>query len=221
MRNYYKYKIDSAIDTFSQFEAGINFKFETTTFPSLINFEKGDLIIGVKQPNSYYLLLVNDFNSNELSLQKQIEICSSYSVYFENEESIIKIEFSEYDEILKNILNEYNSIPTKSHSLSNISDFSNLKERFADWLINLDGVRHNYYRNSFNSNREKLLEQLTKYEDIYREQFQSPIFEISDVNLDVFVQELEVNLYLTSGTFFSFSEKISYHFLEKRITLNF
>ena len=44
MPNYYQYKIDSGIDTFSQFEAGVNFKFESTTISSDTKFKNGDLI---------------------------------------------------------------------------------------------------------------------------------------------------------------------------------
>jgi len=40
MEKYYIYKIDSEIDTFSQFEAGVNFKFETTTLKSSLRFKK-------------------------------------------------------------------------------------------------------------------------------------------------------------------------------------
>ena len=80
MPNYYQYKIDSGIDTFSQFEAGVNFKFESTTISSDTKFENGDLILGVKLPSSIYVLLVDDFNSNEISLTKLIEVDSDFQV---------------------------------------------------------------------------------------------------------------------------------------------
>lgn len=86
----------------------------------------------------------------------------------------------------------------------------NLKERFADWLIEKNNHRVNYFSTAFGSNRDRFIEHLTKYEQIYSEEFKSYIFSSSH-DLKDFILELENNLYQDSGEFFSFSEKTSNH----------
>ncbi|MFZ1516069.1 MAG: hypothetical protein WAT21_11755 [Saprospiraceae bacterium] len=212
MANYYIYKIDSAIDTFSQFEAGVNFKFETTTLGSDVHFENDDRIIGIKPPNSYYLLSVIDYESNELNLQKQIEINSDFQVPIENDKILIKIDLSEYESILKNVLKKYINLGSiHNFEKLEIPDLKNLIERFADWFIKLDGTKYNYYTDSFGSNRDKLLEQLSKYESIYKEQFGTYIFNLQGEEPNKFINELEKNLYIENGDFFQFSLKTSTH----------
>jgi MoxR-like ATPase len=93
---------------------------------------------------------------------------------------------------------------------SNIN-FGNLKEDFATWFIKLDGIKHNYYTDSFGSNRDKLIEQLSKYENIYKEQFGSSVFSLQAEEAIKFISELERNVYLEDGAFFQFSLKTSTH----------
>lgn len=212
MANYYIYKIDSAIDTFSQFEAGVNFKFETTTLGSDVHFENDDRIIGIKPPNSYYLLSVIDYESNELKLQKQIEINSDFQIPIENDKILIKIDLSEYESILKNVLKKYINLGSiHNFEKLEILELKNLIERFADWFIKLDGTKYNYYTDSFGSNRDKLLEQLSKYESIYKDQFGTYIFNLQGEEPNKFINELEKNLYIENGDFFQFSLKTSTH----------
>jgi hypothetical protein len=90
-------------------------------------------------------------------------------------------------------------------------DFSNLKEDFADWFIKIDGVNHNYFNRFFGLKRDNLLEQLTKYENIYEEQFGTPIFSLNKIGNQELIDELEENLYLENGPFFQFSLKTSKH----------
>jgi 5-methylcytosine-specific restriction protein B len=90
-------------------------------------------------------------------------------------------------------------------------DLLNLKENFADWFIKLDGVKHNYFKDFFGLKRDNLLEQLTKYETIYEEQFEKKIFSLNKIGLQEFILELEENLYLENGAFFQFSLKTSSH----------
>jgi 5-methylcytosine-specific restriction protein B len=90
-------------------------------------------------------------------------------------------------------------------------DLSKLKEDFATWLIKLDGIKHNYYSDSFGSNRDKLIEQFTKYDYIYNEQFGTNIFNIENKDPNVFINDLERNLYLEEGAFYQFSLKTSTH----------
>ncbi|MDB9882008.1 hypothetical protein OAD66_02625 [Bacteroidia bacterium] len=207
MTNYYKYKIDSGIDTFSQFEAGVNFKFASTTISSEIKFEEGDLIIGVKSPSSIYVLRVDNYTSNEISLTKQIEVDSDFQINFENNRIIKKIDLQEYEGILKNILIEF----VDTNSASSIPETINMLEEFTDWFIKHDGSKHNYFKDSFNSNRVKLIVGLSEYEDVYNEEFKSLVFSLPKDNLQEHIKILEKNLYREEGKFFEYSQKKSTH----------
>jgi 5-methylcytosine-specific restriction protein B len=86
-----------------------------------------------------------------------------------------------------------------------------LKEEFCGWFIKQDGLKHNYFSTTFGSNKDKLLENLTKYEELYLEQFGTPIFEVPRENYNEFIENLESSLYLEDGDFFQFSLKTSTH----------
>ena len=94
---------------------------------------------------------------------------------------------------------------------STISQLKSLKEDFANWFINLDGSKHNYFKDSFNSNRDKLIEGLSEYEDIYNEEFNSLVFNLPADNTKEYLNTLEKNLYIESGKFYEFSQKKSTH----------
>jgi hypothetical protein len=213
MPNYYLYKIDSGIDTFSQFEAGVNFNFTSTTISPDIEFQEGDLIIGVKLPVSFYILQVNKYTSGEISLTKLIEVNSEYQIKFQDSRVIKPIESKEYQEIIDNILNDFieSSTNTRTHQIQAEPDLNNLKERFADWMRDKNKIRKNYFSNNFNSNMERFIKALDEYEDIYKDEFGSLIFSTPNQSLDDFIAEIENNLYTDSGIFFDFSQKKSTH----------
>ena len=109
MKNFYLYITDSTIDTFSQIEAGANFKFYTTTLESNVGFNNDDLLIGFKYPNIYYLFKVTSFEDDELSLIKLIEVDSSYclSLDYDNGDRVRSLDEIEFKRILQNVLSEY------------------------------------------------------------------------------------------------------------------
>ena len=47
----------------------------------------------------------------------------------------------------------------------------NFLNEFSDWLIQNEGSKHNYFKDSFSLKRENLIEGLLKYEDVYENQF--------------------------------------------------
>lgn len=115
-----------------------------------------------------------------------------------------------YKDILKNSNHEVviNDISETHNSDENTSShFENLKEDFADWFIKLDGSKHNYFKDSFSSNRIKLIEALSEYEDIYNEEFNSLVFRLSTDNVKEYLNTLESNLYQESGNFYEFSKR--------------
>jgi 5-methylcytosine-specific restriction protein B len=82
---------------------------------------------------------------------------------------------------------------------------------FSDWIIQNEGIKHNYLKDSFSSNKENLTEGLKKYEEIYENQFGEKVFSIPKSELENKIDKLEKNLYLEEGDFFDFSSKISNH----------
>lgn len=210
MEKYYIYKIDSEIDTFSQFEAGVNFKFETTTLKSSLRFKKNDLIIGFRAPSTYYVLLVDDFYSNELSLRKKIEIDSEFQIHLDDTKIIKEINVSEYSLILNSILEGYFD-KEDSNSIENEEININVIDEFVDWFIKLDGSKHNYFSSFYNSNKDKFKQSLLKYEEVYYEQFGKHIFSLPIDNPKDFINDLERNLYVEDGKFFLFSQSSSTH----------
>ena len=108
------------------------------------------------------------------------------------------------------ILEQDNNENKKNLQSLNI-DLGNLKEDFATWFIKLDGINNNYYSDSFGSSRDKFLDQLTKYDNLYKEQFGTYIFNLEGKDSNIFIKELERNIYLEDGDFFKFSLKTSTH----------
>ncbi|AYM99377.1 McrB family protein [Chryseobacterium sp. 3008163] len=91
------------------------------------------------------------------------------------------------------------------------TDLVNLKEDFADWFIKDDGLKHNYFTDSFGSKRSNFIEQLTKYDSVYNQQFGTSIFSLPEIDLNEFISQIEKNLYLEEGEFYEFSLKTSTH----------
>lgn len=83
--------------------------------------------------------------------------------------------------------------------------------QFIDWFIAQDGSRHNYFSDAFGSNKDRLLEHLEKYEQIYLNQFNSSVFTLPQSNQDQFIKTLEENIYKELGNFYDFSLKTSTH----------
>jgi hypothetical protein len=111
-----------------------------------------------------------------------------------------------FNELHKNI-NDSEIKPAETLEIN----LTNLKERFAKWLILKNKSKKNYITKLFNSNENKLIETLTKYEEEYKEEFNTPVFSIASSNLSELIDELENNLYFDFGKFFSFSEKQGNH----------
>jgi hypothetical protein len=88
---------------------------------------------------------------------------------------------------------------------------SNVLESFADWFIAKDGLSHNYYKHTFSSNREKVINELKKYDSLYTKQFKSDLFEISLINTNILITQISNNISKDEGEFFELSKKTSNH----------
>lgn len=206
MKNYYLYIIDSTIDTFSHFEAGVNFKFYTTTLDTYMSFNNEDLIIGFKHPDTYYLFKVVEFENDQLSLTKLIEVNSNYylSLDYEGGKKIRSLDKVEFEKIIYNILSEYTEKTEIAEDLNTFDDFIN-------WFVNYNNSSQNYFVNNFSSDKEKFKEALMEFERVYESEFGSKVFTVNVNDKRAFVENLEENLYQEQGEFFEYSAKKSNH----------
>jgi 5-methylcytosine-specific restriction protein B len=211
MIKYYKLSVSQLVDSFSRIESGNAFDFTINTSEiglSGLTIANGDVLIASNSNNTYYNFEVVGLTNNELHLIKSFEI--QKNINFINSEIGVfeEISESEYNSICSQL---FSSFSKDVSQLRKIVELDNLKERFVDWFIKLDGTKHNYFSDSFSSNREKLIEHLTKYENLYNSQFGKFIFNILEDDASEFINELEKNIYLEAGDFFQFSLKNSTH----------
>jgi hypothetical protein len=209
MEKYFTISIDSLVTTFSKIESGkeINFSVKTEqTVPNTLSVN--DKIIASVEDKVYYDFIVQEINGDTIKLYKTFEIAKSINLKIETIGVFEQINKEEYDTICSKLFSDFKS--SASADVAEV-DISNLKEKFADWLILNNQSKKNYFSSAFGANRTRLLENLTKYEEVYKEEFNTTVFSSSQNKLNELISELENNLYLDSGKFFSFSEKQSTH----------
>jgi hypothetical protein len=209
MEKYYQISIDSLITTFSVIESGKEFYFNIKSeqsAPQDITLE--DKIVASVEDKVYYDFIVTEISGDKIKLKKIFEISKSINLNFETIGIFEQIDKEEYEGIIMKLFSDYNVI--ESTEVKNI-DLANLKERFAIWLIDNNNSKKNYYSTAFSSNKNKFIDSLTKYEEVYKDEFNKNVFSTPSNNLNELISELENNLYLDSGKFFSFSEKIGTH----------
>ncbi len=209
MEKYFTISIDSLISTFSRIESGKEINFIVKTEQALPNdISINDIIIASVDDKVYYNFIVKEINGDIIKLYKTFEIAKSIKLNLETIGVFELIDKEEYDSICSKLFSDFKS--SSSDDIIDV-DFSNLKEKFADWLILNNQIKKNYFSTAFGSNKTRLIENLSKYEDVYKEEFNTTIFISSQNKLNELISELENNLYLDSGKFFSFSEKQSTH----------
>jgi 5-methylcytosine-specific restriction protein B len=150
-----------------------------------LNTEVDDIIVFSKRRN------VNSFEFKFAS-QNTINYNSYKSLLNGNHELIIENDSSVVPIPLKNDVHYY-------------------LDEFVEWFIKLDGQKHNYFTDSFNSNKENVIEGFKKYEEEYQKQFNDKVFSLHASNLKEEVIKLENNLYQETGNFFDYSSRISNH----------
>ncbi len=108
------------------------------------------------------------------------------------------------------IANINNSIP-KIQDKEDVNYSINLLDQFVDWFIKLNGDKHNYFSDSFSSNKDKLKNELIQYDEIYENEFNHKIFSTTKFSLKNLLITLKLNLDKKEGDFFEFSSKKSNH----------
>lgn len=98
---------------------------------------------------------------------------------------------------------------------NNINDIPirpiNLLEEFVSWFIKLDGIKHNYFTDSFSQNKEKLKAELIMYEEIYENEFKTKVFTTFSSEINNLTETIKVNIDKKEGGFFEYSAKKSNH----------
>ena len=211
MTNYYIIFISNLVDTFSRALAGKEFDFTFSTSESSLSdstISKDDFLLVSVDDKVYYQFKVIDRTEEEIRLKKIFEIEKSINYNIDEEGFIQEITEQEFNTIRHHLFSEFN---TENSETENNVNLENLKEDFADWIIKLDGSKHNYFKDSFNSDKVKLIDALSEYEDVYNEEFRSLIFSLPTDNVEESVKTLDKNLYQEDGEFFEFSKKKSTH----------
>jgi hypothetical protein len=78
----------------------------------------------------------------------------------------------------------------------------NLLDEFISWFIKLDGIKHNYFTDSFSENKEKLKAELIIYEGIYENEFKTKVFTTFKSEINSLIDTIRLNLEKKEGEFF-------------------
>lgn len=117
---------------------------------------------------------------------------------------------------LNHLFEERNNHQLIINDIDNDNDESpsqpiNLLDEFVSWFIKLDGVKHNYFTDSFSKNKEKLKAELIIYEEIYENEFKTKVFTVFTSEINNLIEAIKVNIEKKEGDFFEFSAKKSNH----------
>jgi len=192
MANHYIISIDPLINTFSSIKSGTEFDFRIETEDTNIKEQEiisGDKILVHLDDTVYYNLEVVSKSLNHLKLKKIFEIKKSIDQTIAETGSFQKITKEEFDSICSKLFSEFNK--KTSSSIDNI-DSTNLKERFAKWLINQSD--EGKYNRVYSGERSILIEKLTEYEIAYKHDFNMTIFNYSKNSLNSIIEALETNV---------------------------
>lgn len=211
MANYFLYTIDKGIDEFSSIDGGFTFKLTTTELDSDLALNPGDIIIGVNPPNTSYVFEVIRHLSVEVELVKKLEIGTAPNLSGNRKSNFTQIKKEEYQRFINDLLSNYGVQLNDNEDSDKVNIELNLLNDFIKWFISHEGVTHNYYKNSFNSDQANLRDSLLLYEKIYQQEFNSFVFTINVSNIEKFIETLENNLGKKNGKFFDYSSVKSNH----------
>ena len=155
MEKYYQISIDSLITTFSVIESGKEFYFNIKSeqsIPQHISVE--DKIVASIEDKIYYDFIVTEISGDSIKLKKIFEISKSIDLNFETIGIFEQIDKDEYEGIIIKLFSDFNVIKSTE---AEVTDLTNLKERFAKWLIDNNDSKKNYYSTAFSSNENKFI----------------------------------------------------------------
>lgn len=82
----------------------------------------------------------------------------------------------------------------------------NFKNDFIMWFISNDGKENSYFTQQFGGSIDRFTNEINKYEDIYKSDFNSELFIINHNNLKDKIEELQENIYSNSPGFSKYSQ---------------
>ena len=88
---------------------------------------------------------------------------------------------------------------------------TNVIDDFIIWFVNLNGIKHNYFSDSFSNDRVKLKTELLNYESYYENEFNSKVFTIELDKVNKMIDEIRINLDKKEGFFYEYSSSKSNH----------
>lgn len=95
--------------------------------------------------------------------------------------------------------------------IQNPSQSLNLLDEFVSWFIDLDGIKHNYFTDSFSNNKQRLISELLFYEQVYENEFKTKVFTTLSTEINNLIDAIKTNIEKKEGEFFEYSSKKSNH----------
>jgi 5-methylcytosine-specific restriction endonuclease McrBC GTP-binding regulatory subunit McrB len=81
-----------------------------------------------------------------------------------------------------------------------------IKENFINWFISKDGIENNYFTQQFGGNFDRFGNEMNKYEEIYKKDFDKELFLINPNSLKEKIEEVQKNIYSNSLGFSEYSQ---------------
>lgn len=95
---------------------------------------------------------------------------------------------------------------SRIRKIKHIMNSVNFKEDFINWFIARDGIDNSYFTLQFGSNIERFRNEMNKYEEIYKNDFDEELFLINPSNLKDKIEEIDKNIYSNSEGFSEYSQ---------------
>jgi hypothetical protein len=149
---------------------------------------------------SYYK---SDYNENEDRVRIEIE----YNLYnkpilsesIKQEESLLNFKGGNQGTNFISSKEEYDTI------LKLVSKIKNIKLEFIGWMIANDEGRF-YFSKQFGSNRDNFQKEIDTYETIYKENFNTDLFEIDSTLPEKNIASIRTNIYDKNNGFYEYSK---------------
>lgn len=209
---YFLLHITSLIQTFSRVESSKEIDFElyydNISLKESSDFSIGDIILISQENKVFFNLTITSINEEKLTLKKNFEIEKQIDIEENEVNSPIELTSEEYNNICYSIFNYY---ANSNEVIDNKIVYKNYLPEFIEWFISKDGLSHNYYNKFFSSNKDKLKEELSYYNSLYKKDFKQDVFELNPNDIENKIEQIKRNFDQQEGYFFEFSSSKPNH----------
>lgn len=154
-----------------------------------------------KLKKEYYSLLNNDL-LNEVYWndhhKPNISLAYKDMISYSDPELLIKLEAA--------LVYLETKIGNRIRKIKNVMSSINFKEDFINWFIARDGLDNRYFTQQFSSNIERFRNEMDKYEEIYKNDFNEELFLINPYFMEDKIEEINKNIYSNSVGFSEYSK---------------